>query len=61
MGTLSDIFVNEETGVLTGYEVSDSVIEDLLEGRRSIPLPLSQKIGEETVIVSDAFLQAEQK
>jgi uncharacterized protein YrrD len=61
VGTLSDIFVDEETRVLTGYEVSDSVIQDLLDGRRSIPLPLSQNIGEETVIISDAFLQVEQE
>lgn len=57
LGTLSDIFVDGATGTLTGYEISDSVIRDLLEGRRAMPLPPTQQIGEETVIIPDAAAQ----
>ena len=53
VGTLSDIYVDINTGRLTGCEISDSVIKDLLEGRRAISLPDLQKIGKETVIVSE--------
>lgn len=53
VGMLADIYVDAATGALTGYEISDSVITDLLEGRKQMPLPAIQKIGEETVIVSD--------
>lgn len=53
IGTLSDIYVDTKAGMLTGYEVSDSVIKDLLEGRRTMSLPSMQMIGEETLIVSD--------
>lgn len=60
VGTLSDIVVDEETGALTNYEVSDSVIQDLLEGRRIIPLPTAQKIGAEAVIVPDTFSVVDQ-
>lgn len=52
IGTLSDICVDTATGELTGYEISDSVIKDLLEGRTIMPLPAGQKIGVEAVIVS---------
>lgn len=51
MGTLSDIYLDPATGLLTAYEVSDSVIKDLLEGRSTMPLPAAQRIAEEAVIV----------
>jgi uncharacterized protein YrrD len=60
IGTLSDIYVDTRTGVLTGYEISDSVIKDLLEGRTIIPLPVGQKIGAETVIVSHVVERTKQ-
>ena len=57
IGTLTDIFLDVNTGLLTGYEVSDSIIKDLLDGRSSIPLPPRQRIGEETVIVAEVAPQ----
>lgn len=60
LGTLSDIYVDTKTGLLTGYELSDSVIRDLLEGRRTMPLPAVQKIGEETVVVGDSVIYEQQ-
>ncbi|HWR56619.1 MAG TPA: PRC-barrel domain-containing protein [Negativicutes bacterium] len=53
VGTLSDVLLDVKSGLLTGYEVSDSVIGDLLEGRSNIPLPAQQRIGENAVIVPD--------
>jgi len=57
MGTLSDILLDVNTGLLTGYEVSDSVIRDLLDGRSNIPLPPQQRIGEDAVIVAETVPQ----
>ncbi|PKM79744.1 MAG: hypothetical protein CVU89_16780 [Firmicutes bacterium HGW-Firmicutes-14] len=37
VGTIQDLIINEETGDISGYEVSDGVIQDLLHGRSMIP------------------------
>lgn len=57
IGTLADIHVDLDTGLLTGLEISDSVIKDLLEGRKTIPLPAMQKISDESVIVAEVMGQ----
>jgi uncharacterized protein YrrD len=53
VGTLSDIVFDTETGTLTGYEVSDSVLQDLLVGRSIMAFPSIQNIGEDTIIIPD--------
>ena len=37
IGVIRDLVLDEETGEITGYEVSDGVIQDLLNGRTTIP------------------------
>ncbi len=37
IGVIQDLVVDEETGEITGYEISDGVIQDLLDGRITIP------------------------
>lgn len=37
IGVIQDLVLDEETGAITGYEISDGVIQDLLDGRLTIP------------------------
>lgn len=37
LGVIQDLVVDGETGEIMGYEVSDGVIQDLLDGRLTIP------------------------
>lgn len=36
IGVIQDLLVDEQTGKITGYEISDGVIQDLLDGRSTI-------------------------
>lgn len=51
LGIIQDIFVNEENGHVIGFEVSEGIIHDILEGRGIIPLPKSTIYGKDTVVV----------
>jgi len=37
IGVIQDLVIDRTTGDITGYEVSDGVIQDLLDGRVTIP------------------------
>ena len=37
VGVIQDVVVNGNTGDITGYEISDGIIQDLLDGRITIP------------------------
>lgn len=54
LGVLADVFFDSVTGEIKGYEVSDSVVQDLLRGRMVMPLPPAQVVGENMIIVSAA-------
>ncbi|SFL81600.1 PRC-barrel domain-containing protein [Pelosinus propionicus] len=51
LGMLVDVFFDASTGELKWYQVSDSIVSDLLYGRRVMPLPKLQIVGKDTVIV----------
>lgn len=51
LGIIQDILVNEENGHIVGFEVSEGIIHDILEGRGIIPLPKSTIYGKDTVVV----------
>lgn len=52
LGTLDDIFFDPATCVVTGYQISGGVIQDLLEGKRSIPaVPLM--LGYDAVVIAE--------
>lgn len=54
LGVLADVFFDTATGEIKGYEVSDSVLQDLLHGRMVMPLPQAQVVGENMIIVPEA-------
>lgn len=53
LGILTDIIFNNLTGEIKWYQVSDSMISDLLYGRMLMPLPETQIIGLDKVIVPE--------
>lgn len=55
LGTLVDIRFNAATGEFDEYQVSDSVVADLLSGRMVMPLPPVQVVGQEKLIVPEAM------
>ncbi|MDD4599782.1 hypothetical protein SDC9_30285 [bioreactor metagenome] len=63
LGILMDVVFDVITGEIRAYQVSDSIITDLLYGRQTMPLPQAQVIGPDKVIVPDTMaklLHAEQ-
>ena len=57
LGVLVDILFDHVTGEMRWYQVSDSIITDLLYGRMMMPLPQNQRIGPDKVIVPDGMAE----
>jgi uncharacterized protein YrrD len=55
LGVLVDISFDNTTGELKWYQVSDSIVTDLLYGRMIMPLPPTQIIGTDKVIIPEAM------
>jgi len=55
LGVLSDILFDNITGEIKWYQVSDSIITDLLYGRMMMPLPQTQTVGQDKVIVPEGM------
>lgn len=55
LGILVDALYDGCTGEIKAYEVSDGLITDLLYGRRVMPLPQAQVVGQDKLIVPDAM------
>lgn len=55
LGILVDIYFDNGTGELKGFQVSDGLVSDLLYGRQTMPLPQAQVIGQDKMIVPDSM------
>lgn len=55
LGVLVDIYFDDGTGELKGFQVSDGFVSDLLYGRQIMPLPQAQVIGQDKIIVPDSM------
>jgi len=51
LGIVKDILFDCKTGVVEGVEVSDGLIQDIMEGRKVIPLFGKVEFGEENILV----------
>jgi uncharacterized protein YrrD len=62
LGTMSDLYFDEQSGVVEGYEVSGGVFADAYTGRSFVPAPQTLKIGEDVAFVppETAVLMEEQ-
>lgn len=57
LGVLNDILFDHITGEIKWYQVSDSIITDLLYGRMMMPLPQAQTVGQDKVIVPEGMIK----
>ncbi|HEX8237838.1 MAG TPA: PRC-barrel domain-containing protein [Abditibacteriaceae bacterium] len=51
LGTLADMYVDEETGRVIGYEISTGFISDTMSGKRYLPAHGDLAIGEDVALV----------
>jgi uncharacterized protein YrrD len=51
LGTMVDLYFNEETGGVEGYEVSGGLFADAYSGRSFVPAPHTLKIGQDVAFV----------
>jgi uncharacterized protein YrrD len=51
LGTLADMYVDEETGRVIGYEISTGFISDTMSGKRYLPAHGDLNIGEDVALV----------
>ncbi len=52
LGLLEDVYFEEKTGTIVGYEVTDGFFADIAEGKKIIKNPSDLIIGKDTVVVS---------
>jgi uncharacterized protein YrrD len=55
LGIVADLIYNEHTGEITAYELSDGFITDWIHGLQVMPLPQTQIITEDRLIVPDCM------
>jgi uncharacterized protein YrrD len=62
LGTMVDLYFDNETGVVEGYEVSGGMFADAYSGRSFVPTPKTLKIGKDVAFVpiETALLMEEQ-
>lgn len=53
MGTIGDILLDEDTGKIIGYEISDGLLKDLVSGRSIITVPQIITYGEDAVVIKE--------
>src|SRR5205807_2720627 len=51
LGVVADVYFDEETGAIEGYEVSGGVFGDASHGRTFVPAPEAPQVGREVVFV----------
>ncbi len=51
LGSIVDLYFNDQTGTIEGYEASGGLFADTYSGRSFIPAPQTIKIGEEVTFV----------
>lgn len=61
LGTLVDLFFDEASGLVEGYEVSGGLFADAYSGRSFVPAPETLKIGYDVAFVSPEIAQMMQE
>jgi uncharacterized protein YrrD len=51
LGTMVDLYFDDQTGIVEGYEVSGGLFADAYSGRSFVPAPQTLKIGEDVAFV----------
>lgn len=58
LGTFGDVYLDEVTGRVQGYEVSGGFVADTMSGKRYMSVPIDRTIGDHVVIVPNDAAQA---
>ncbi|MGI8747518.1 MAG: PRC-barrel domain-containing protein [Deinococcus sp.] len=58
LGRIADVFIDEASGQVVGYEATGGFFSDLSSGRTFVPVPESVIIGEKAAIVPPAVARA---
>ncbi|RYX83897.1 hypothetical protein EON83_12205 [bacterium] len=62
LGTFGDVYLDEATGRVVGYEVSGGFVADTMSGKRYIGVPQTRVIGDDVMIVpQQTALEVEQQ
>ncbi len=59
IGVIQDVLVDDKTGEITGYEISDGVIQDLLDGRSTISNEGLNILADRVVTVSNLVTKSD--
>lgn len=57
IGIIKDFLFDMETGTIEGFELSDGFVEDLMKGRRLLPLLGKVEYGNDSVIVGSEAIE----
>lgn len=57
LGTVTDLYVDESSGRVVGYEVSGGLVADTVSGKRFLPYAEGLKLGEDVALVPPAAAQ----
>jgi uncharacterized protein YrrD len=57
LGTVKDVIFDWRTGKIEGFEVSDGMLQDVLQGRKLVPLFGRVELGEEFAIVGNEAVE----
>jgi len=57
LGIVKDILFDSSSGIVEGVEVSDGLIQDIMEGRKIIPLFGKVEFGEENILVGNEAVE----
>jgi uncharacterized protein YrrD len=52
LGIVEDVYFRTGSGKIVGYELSNGILSDIIDGRTVVPSTERLKMGEDTVIVS---------
>lgn len=57
LGLVKDVFFNLDTGYIEAFELSDGLIQDIIDGRKIIPLIGRYEFGEENIVAGAEAVQ----
>lgn len=61
LGKIADVYFNEESGKVEGYEATGGIFSDLSNGRTFVPAPENVQIGEDAAVVPVSVANAMQE
>lgn len=56
LGVVADVYIEEDSDNIVGYEVSDGLIADLVSGRKWLPFEQTVQIGDRIIVKADSEL-----